>query len=588
MKLKLMAMAALAACVAAAMPTKEEIAEANKEVRESLKAQIAAWKDGKLSDGEFSGLMLMHSRKFDDEARRYACLQAAFAAAARAGEASMAATALEKIVCEIRGFDKAAEKSLVDRSLAKVEANKAKAFRYRLETERVKLARGTGISELTAETIAKMNMVIIPSLDIKENTTLADAVGILRDLGRKYDSVATDEKDKGFDLVVSGVTYDKLLKARRLPASGAGDGFETCEFTLPSSGLGRGDNNPSSRNLMTIFSEFGILWPKGSSLVFEKTSGKLIVTNTSENLGMIEEIMSSAAQTGVPMPTLPAIRTGAISFYDAVKTVTEEADMEFKVDGPVVGICPDKAKLALAVFKKNKTRNSMSDIKRKVEGAHSRSRAMDDLSFGGNYLRAAIETASRERKAYHLPSAWPRTVAGKGTDKDDIAERGFKSAADYFTALFDLKNMGTADWAPYVEANHSLLGQNAVVKNAIVADALDWCIAANVPDDLPDNVPVLISANFNPALLLRKWDGITDADKILPIGPASGAARSMFDDEGIAVVYKNGMRKEIIAKYLTYSNLYQRHKPFDTTKSDPPLVYLTPTGIAEPTAGKNR
>ena len=49
MKLKLMAMAALAACVAAAMPTKEEIAEANKEVRESLKAQIAAWKDGKLS-----------------------------------------------------------------------------------------------------------------------------------------------------------------------------------------------------------------------------------------------------------------------------------------------------------------------------------------------------------------------------------------------------------------------------------------------------------------------------------------------------------------------------------------------------------
>ena len=590
MKLKLMVMAALAACVAAAMPTKEEIAKANKEVRESLKAQIAAWKDGRLSDCELSGLMLMHSRKFDDEARRYACLQAAFAAAVRADDAAMAANSLERIVAEVKGFDDAAEKALFEKAFAKIDGEKAKAFRYRLETERVKLAHGTRILDETAATIAKMQMVVIPSLNIKEGTTLADAVSTLRDLGRKYDSVATDEEDKGFDLIVGGgVAYDEPLKVRRLPASGVGEKFETLEITLPFAGLSKRGMNPSSQDLKTLFSieDGGVLWPEGSSLVFEETSGKLIVKNTCENLGKIEKIMSSAAQTGVPMPTMPAISTGAISFYDAVKTVAESADMKFKVDLYAVYIFPSDAKILKAQYDKSQNRKTMSNkgAHNKVKSDLSRIHAMRNMSSNGMKLRTAIELANRDRKAIGLPSVWPRTAAVKDIEKDDIAGRGFKSAADYFTALFDLKNMGTVDWKPYVTEGPILLGQDTVVKNTVVADELHWCIVANVTDALPDNVPVLVSANFNPALLLSKWDGIKDADKILPIGPASGAAKSIFDDECIVAVYRNGVYKEIRAKDLTYATLYQRS--FDASKGNPPLAYLTPTGVAEPTAGKN-
>ena len=102
----------------------------------------------------------------------------------------------------------------------------------------------------------------------------------------------------------------------------------------------------------------------------------------------------------------------------------------------------------------------------------------------------------------------------------------------------------------------------------------------------PGNVPLLVTANFNPALLLRKWDGKTDADKILPIGPASGAFRSMFNDVAVVVAYKDSSVKRINAEELTYAAIYG--KPFDATTGNPPLAYLTPTGVAEPSAGKDR
>ena len=103
MKSKLIAVAALAALTAAAMPTKDEIAQANKEVQASLKTQIAAWRSGNLSDGDLAALMLRHASKFNDEPRHYACLQAAFAAAVRAEDAALAAKVLKLMRSEVDG-----------------------------------------------------------------------------------------------------------------------------------------------------------------------------------------------------------------------------------------------------------------------------------------------------------------------------------------------------------------------------------------------------------------------------------------------------------------------------------------------------
>jgi hypothetical protein len=109
-----------------------------------------------------------------------------------------------------------------------------------------------------------------------------------------------------------------------------------------------------------------------------------------------------------------------------------------------------------------------------------------------------------------------------------------------------------------------------------------WIVAANVTDETPDFMPVLISANFNPALLLRKCNGSTFANKTrLPIGPKSGATKSLLGDKAIVIVRKNGAAEKIKANFLTYGVLYS-HQEFDLTDMELPLKYLTPTGVVEP------
>ena len=187
MNLKLMAVAMLVVCSAMAMPTNNELEEANKEVRSSLKTQIAAWQNGGLSDGDLAMLMLMHAGKFKDEARHYACLQAAFAAAVRAGDAALAANAIEKIAADTKDFGKAEERRLITKAFEKVDAEKLKDFPRALEVERTNIARATPVSDVTVSTIAKMKMIWVPSMALKPPATLVDAVAFLNKAGKEHD-----------------------------------------------------------------------------------------------------------------------------------------------------------------------------------------------------------------------------------------------------------------------------------------------------------------------------------------------------------------------------------------------------------------
>ena len=204
------------------------------------------------------------------------------------------------------------------------------------------------------------------------------------------------------------------------------------------------------------------------------------------------------------------------------------------------------------------------------------------LALNGRKLYVGMMQANVERMSAGVGSVWPRTKATAGADKKDIADRASASAFEYFTALFDMEHYGTSEWDPCVDGDLlSSLGKKAVVGKTINASGLDWCIAANVTDKMPDDAIVLVSANFNPALLLRKWDGQADGKKMLPIGPRSGAARSMLGDKAIVIVRKGGAAETIKKKFLTYDVLYKK-QAFDITNMDPPLMYLTPTGVAEP------
>lgn len=196
-KLVVVAMAA-AALAAAAMPTEEEFAKASKDVQAALKAQITSWQKGEIADGDLAALMLMNSAKYKDEARHYACLQAAFAGAVRAGDAVLAANAVEKISADVKGFGSKQEKAIVNKASEKMDAATKKEFLARLEVERARMSYVTPVSDAMAATIAKLKMIVVPSVVMKQPATLGDAIALLRAKSKELDTAGGAAKGVKF------------------------------------------------------------------------------------------------------------------------------------------------------------------------------------------------------------------------------------------------------------------------------------------------------------------------------------------------------------------------------------------------------
>ena len=87
----------------------------------------------------------------------------------------------------------------------------------------------------------------------------------------------------------------------------------------------------------------------------------------------------------------------------------------------------------------------------------------------------------------------------------------------------------------------------------------------------------VVTANLNPAYLLREWDGLKNARKVIPLGPSSGAVKSLFDDACAVIVFNDGTAETIPAKELTYARIYRR-----AFKGPALLGYLTVRGFVEP------
>ena len=117
-------------------------------------------------------------------------------------------------------------------------------------------------------------------------------------------------------------------------------------------------------------------------------------------------------------------------------------------------------------------------------------------------------------------------------------------------------------------------------------ETIQWCIACDFPVAKDDpvgyaRIPMLVSANLNPAYLLREWDGVKDADKVIPLGPGSGAEKSLFDDACAVIVFNDGTGEVITAKELTYVRIYRR-----AFKGPPEFGYLTVRGFVAPKGHK--
>lgn len=114
----------------------------------------------------------------------------------------------------------------------------------------------------------------------------------------------------------------------------------------------------------------------------------------------------------------------------------------------------------------------------------------------------------------------------------------------------------------------------------------DWHVAVNVTDDMDDNVPVLVSSNLDPSLLLGAWDGKTDAATTLPLlEDKEVSPKTAWRNAGIVVVTKGGYSSCFRKKYMRYDVVYRR-RAFSCPED---FAYATANGLVKParkTGGK--
>jgi hypothetical protein len=349
MKLKLMVVAALAACSAAAMPTNDEIKKANADVMMAFRKQLAAWQGGSISDRDLSALMLMNAGKYKDEARHYVCLQAAFAGAVRAGDAVLAANAIEKIKAKTKDFGAAEERKLVKKALEKTDAEKSNAFLRDLEVERAKIVYATPISDAAATTIAKMKMTVVPSVTFKPPTTLADAVAFLNKASKEYDPSGSEAKGVNFlvdtrdtkglpgvPMIRTGnISLYSLLK---LVVDAVGYDFKVNDDIVV---VFKNGNGATSADTVAVARMKQIILP---TLNIKPPATLKDVVELLRKASMEHDPRKDGANfvlemaEGEQIPAVPRIRAGQISVYNALDLVLESVGCDFKVKGESIVI----------------------------------------------------------------------------------------------------------------------------------------------------------------------------------------------------------------------------------------------------------
>ena len=185
-------------------------------------------------------------------------------------------------------------------------------------------------------------------------------------------------------------------------------------------------------------------------------------------------------------------------------------------------------------------------------------------SMRGRNLFVGIVQANTDREAAGLPDIWPRTPGSPflSSDKHDVSGMPFKNATDYFKVIFDTKSYGTGEWAPYLSADMDVL---KLSKDGY--RFCDWIVAANVQDEFDDNIPVLISANVDPAILKTSYDGYDNSP--IPFGSKVGRTGIPWGDSAVIVIRKGGSAQIIRRNHFTYDTLYNGQK-----FSAPGLRYL--------------
>lgn len=233
----------------------------------------------------------------------------------------------------------------------------------------------------------------------------------------------------------------------------------------------------------------------------------------------------------------------------------------------------------------------MSALFPAITGA-MRNANMSACSMNGVKLWTQITAANTSRAAVGESDIWPSNGSGGGSEDseaDDIT-KSFNNSADYFTELFDLANAGQgADkYNPYVEVDMKVLwgfGVNGPKANAnkLQAQNVLWSIAANMPDNAPDFIPLLVSRNVNCAQLLGKRTG--SSSETIGLGASGGSSYDTpFASKGCVFITRGGAGTKIDnARLATTRTVYSQQFDLTANSSDSgAFCYLTPDSKVTP------
>ena len=201
------------------------------------------------------------------------------------------------------------------------------------------------------------------------------------------------------------------------------------------------------------------------------------------------------------------------------------------------------------------------------------------LSRGRDILHS-INQANQIRKSLGLPEIWPKTTQDSTKHPRDISNISFKTSTEYFKALFDEENFGTAKWRPYViDFQYSKLagaGVQACTNHCLLAENNIWLIAANLtPDDDP-RVPVLITRNVDVKEIERIVNQGLKKSEFKNRMIFSEVYKLLFSNKGFLVVRKGGGKTRGFSHDATLGEFFGNKELPPRDPSKPPIVYLMP------------
>ena len=182
------------------------------------------------------------------------------------------------------------------------------------------------------------------------------------------------------------------------------------------------------------------------------------------------------------------------------------------------------------------------------------------MEMGGKNLFNGIVQGNIDRQQNGLEPLWPKQNSQtSGDNSEDIADKTWSSADEYFDELFDMKNYGTSDWNRWIDVDIKHVSGPGVPTykgNNTLKGCVAWKVATDITDDMPDIIPVLVSRNLDTQQFAVQGDTQTMGKNTrLEMGKEFSQP---FGNKACVFINKAGGAKNLKSRYVTLANIYEK------------------------------